>query len=214
MQKDLTDYRKSYEKGQLLELDIPQNPLELFKNWFKLADESDLVEEANAMSLSTVDEQMLPKTRIVLLKSFSPEGFRFYSNYNSEKGRALDSNPNCCVSFFWPGLEKQIIIQAKVSKLSYEESEKYFHSRPKGSQLGALVSNQSSVIPSREYLEEKLKELEVKYDNRVVPLPDHWGGYLLKPFKYEFWQGRKNRLHDRILYTLTEDQWKFERLAP
>lgn len=214
MQKNLTSYRRSYEKGRLLESDIPVDPLILFRAWFDLADESSLVEEANAMSISTVGKDLMPKTRIVLLKSFDAEGFIFFTNYESDKGKHLKENPKCCLSFFWPALEKQVIIQGEVTKVAEEESDKYFHSRPRGSQLGAHASNQSSVIPSRHYLEDKLAELERKFENKDVPLPSYWGGYLVKPLSMEFWQGRKNRLHDRILYSKEGDNWKFERLAP
>lgn len=214
MQKDLTNYRKSYEKEYLLETDIPSRPFELFQAWFHLADKDESIDEANAMSLSTVGEDNYPKTRIVLLKSFSLEGFVFYTNYESEKGQHLLINPKCCLSFFWPPLEKQVIIQGKVSRLSSEESELYFRSRPRGSQLGALVSNQSRVIPSRNFLEEKLIQLEKQYEKVEVPKPDHWGGYIVKPEKFEFWQGRKNRLHDRILYFKDQNEWKIKRLAP
>ena len=214
MQNDLTSYRRSYEKGRLLETEIPADPLILFRAWFDLADESSLVEEANAMSISTVGKDLMPKTRIVLLKSFDPEGFIFFTNYESDKGKHLKENPKCCLSFFWPALEKQVIIQGEVTKVEEEESDKYFHSRPRGSQLGAHASNQSSVIPSRHYLEDKLAELERKFENKDVPLPSYWGGYLVKPLSIEFWQGRKNRLHDRILYSKEGDNWKFERLAP
>ncbi|MDX1543684.1 MAG: pyridoxamine 5'-phosphate oxidase [Christiangramia sp.] len=214
MQKDLTHYRRSYEKGSLLETDIPKEPLELFQAWFKLADESSSVEEANAMNIATTGKDMMPKSRIVLLKSYNKDGFVFFTNYESDKGKDLAENPRCCLSFFWPALEKQVIIQGEVSKTSKEESGEYFHSRPIGSQLGAHVSNQSSVIPSREFLEDKLMDLEKKFENKEIPLPSYWGGYLVKPLTFEFWQGRSNRLHDRILYSLEGDNWKIERLAP
>ncbi|APU70296.1 MAG: pyridoxamine 5'-phosphate oxidase [Bacteroidota bacterium] len=214
MEKDLTAYRKSYEKGALDEVDVPQNPWELFQNWFELADASANIEEANAMTLATVDQSLMPKSRVVLLKSFDQEGFRFFTNYGSEKGRDLESNPQCCLSFFWPALEKQVIIKGKAEKLPRQESEEYFHSRPKGSQLGALASHQSSVISNREELENRLKDLEQQYQDGSVPLPDYWGGYLVRPVSFEFWQGRQNRLHDRLLYTPNNDNWKIERLAP
>ncbi|QYA27223.1 pyridoxamine 5'-phosphate oxidase [Gramella sp. MT6] len=215
MQKDLKDYRKSYEKGELKESDIPREPLELFQSWFQLADESENVEEANAMNISTVGKDMIPLSRIVLLKSFSKEGFTFFTNYDSQKGKAISENPQCCISFFWPSLEKQIIIQGKVSKIPEKESEEYFQSRPRGSQLGAKASDQSSSIPSREHLESKLNDLEEKYKEGEIPKPENWGGYIVKPFKFEFWQGRKSRLHDRILFSyISENNWKIERLAP
>lgn len=214
MSKDLKDYRKSYEKGKLLEKDIPQNPFELFQSWFDLADDAESVEEANAMSISTVGEEMMPKTRIVLLKGFSKNGLYFYTNYSSDKGKALAENPKCCISFFWPSLEKQIIIQGEAAKISREASVEYFHSRPRGSQLGALASDQSSVVPSRDFLEDKLSELENKYQNSEIPKPETWGGYIFVPTLFEFWQGRKSRLHDRIRFSKAEDAWKIERLAP
>ena len=214
MEKDLKDYRKSYEKGKLLENEIPEDPFELFKSWFDLADNSDEVEEANAMSISTVGKDQIPKTRVVLLKSFNSKGLTFFTNYSSTKGQDLEANPKCCISFFWPSLEKQIIIQGEARKISAEESTEYFHSRPRGSQLGALASDQSSVIPSRVYLEKRLADLETEYAEREIPKPADWGGYLFEPFKFEFWQGRESRLHDRILFTLDSDNWKIERLAP
>ena len=214
MEKDLKDYRKSYEKGELLESDIPENPYELFESWFHLADASETVEEANAMSIATVGRDMVPSARVVLLKSYSKDGFVFFTNYESEKGKDLEENPICCLSFFWPSLEKQVIIKGKAAKIGHEESEEYFHSRPKGSQLGANASNQSRIIPSREFLEKRLEDLEKEYENREVPKPDYWGGYLVKPFSFEFWQGRKSRLHDRILFSSEKANWKIERLAP
>ena len=214
MQKNLKDYRKSYEKGQLIESEIPHDPFKLFDSWFHLADSADSVEEANAMSISTVGKDLWPKTRVVLLKSFSKEGFVYFTNYESQKGKDLQENPKCCISFFWPSLEKQIIVQGQVSKLPENESEEYFHSRPRGSQLGAKASNQSSVIPSRDFLESRLDELETEFEGKEIPKPDYWGGYIIKPVKFEFWQGRKSRLHDRIQFTREENNWKIERLAP
>ena len=214
MQKDLKDYRKSYEKGELNESEIPHDPFKLFDSWFHLADSADSVEEANAMSISTVGKDLWPKTRVVLLKSFSKEGFVYFTNYESQKGKDLQENPKCCISFFWPSLEKQIIVQGQVSKLPENESEEYFHSRPRGSQLGAKASNQSSVIPSRDFLESRLDELETEFEGKEIPKPDYWGGYIIKPVKFEFWQGRKSRLHDRIQFTREENNWKIERLAP
>ena len=214
MSKDLKDYRKSYEKGKLLKEDVPKDPLKLFQSWFDLADETDSVEEANAMSISTVGKDLMPKTRVVLLKGFGEEGLYFYTNYSSDKGKALSENPKCCISFFWPSLEKQIIIQGEAKKISEEESKEYFHSRPRESQLGALASDQSSVIPSREYLEEKLTNLENQYEDKEIPKPKTWGGFLFKPSVFEFWQGRKSRLHDRIRFTSENSSWNIERLAP
>ena len=215
MQKDLKDYRKSYEKGELLENDLPVDPLQLFESWFHIADDSKTVEEANAMNLSTTGKDMLPSSRIVLLKSYSKDGFTFFTNYNSQKGKDLNENPNCCISFFWPSLEKQVIIYGEAMKLSSDQSNAYFQSRPRGSQLGAMASNQSSKIPSREYLEEKLQELDTQYEQSEIPKPENWGGYIIKPVRFEFWQGRKSRLHDRIQYSkIAKNSWNIERLAP
>lgn len=214
MENDLKDYRKSYEKGELLEQDLPASPFKLFHSWFSLADKSEDIEEANAMTLATVDEEGQPRSRVVLLKSFTPEGFKFFTNYNSEKGRHLEKNPKCCISFFWPALEKQVIVEGEAEKLSHAESEEYFHSRPRGSQLGARASRQSSVIESREILEEKIKSLKKEFEKEVIPKPEFWGGYIIKPQLFEFWQGRKNRLHDRIRYRANDEKWIVERLSP
>ncbi len=214
MNKNLNDYRKSYKKDRIEDDAIPEDPLQFFQDWFNQADNSDDILEANAMNIATVGKDMVPKSRIILLKAFGLEGFHFYTNYSSDKGKALAENPNCCLSFFWPELEKQVIIQGTAVKISEEESEAYFHSRPKGSQLGAMASDQSSVIPSREYLEEKLSSLEEKYDSKEIPKPKDWGGYVFQPDIFEFWQGRESRLHDRIRYKKITNSWNYERLAP
>jgi pyridoxamine 5'-phosphate oxidase len=166
------------------------------------------------MSISTVGKDLMPKTRIVLLKGYTEEGFYFYTNYSSEKGKALSINSQCCLSFFWPALEKQIIIQGNAEKISRKASEAYFHSRPRGSQLGALASNQSSQIESRAILEGNLSKLERSLEGKIVPLPETWGGYIVKPVSFEFWQGRQSRLHDRIRFSKTKENWNIERLAP
>lgn len=212
--ENLHDKRKVYEKSQLIESEIKQNPIEQFRDWFLDASESPTVSEANAMAVSTVEEDGCPRTRMVLLKEYTYEGFIFYTNYNSRKGKAIESNHKACLHFFWPNLERQIIIKANLEKIAENLSDGYFHSRPKGSQLGAVVSPQSQTIPNREFLEEKLKELEKEYENSEVPRPDHWGGYIAKPYEIEFWQGRPNRLHDRIIYQLEDLDWKISRLAP
>ncbi|AIM59085.1 pyridoxamine 5'-phosphate oxidase [Cellulophaga lytica] len=215
MKKDLGDYRKSYQKSELLENGISDNPIELFQKWFYEVEAADGVEEPNAMTISTIGLDGFPKSRVVLLKKYTHEGFIFYTNYNSEKGKAIASNPNMCISFFWPNLERQIIIKGKAEKIAENLSDGYFESRPDGSKLGAIVSDQSTVIPSRAYLEHKLKSLEEKYNGKEIERPKHWGGYIVKPVSVEFWQGRPNRLHDRIRYELQEDyNWKIERLAP
>lgn len=214
MAEDLSDYRKSYEQNELTMAQSSENPFEQFKTWFRQVEESKGVEEVNAMTISTVGTDGFPKNRVVLLKSFDSDGFVFYTNYKSEKGEAIENNPEVCISFFWPAQERQVIIKGRASKISREESEAYFHSRPEGSQLGALVSPQSDVIPDREFLENKLKDLEEKYNNKTIPKPDNWGGYRIKPVEFEFWQGRPNRLHDRIRYIPEASGWKRDRLAP
>ncbi|MEP2239289.1 MAG: pyridoxamine 5'-phosphate oxidase [Maribacter sp.] len=215
MQKDLGDYRKSYEKSALMEDSISENPIQLFQTWFYEVEKSDGVDEPNAMTVSTLGLDGFPKSRVVLLKKYTHEGFIFYTNYNSEKGRAISENPNICISFFWPNLERQVIIKGIAEKLPENLSDGYFDSRPDGSKLGALVSDQSTVIDSREVLEDKLSRLEKEYEGKEIERPGHWGGYLVRPVSMEFWQGRPNRLHDRIRYSLTDEyDWKMERLAP
>ena len=213
--ENLHDKRKIYDRSELLENQIKENPMEQFRDWFLDTEQNSKISEANAMAITTLEEDGCPRSRMVLLKSFTWEGFIFYTNYNSRKGKAIESNHKACLHFFWPDLERQIIIKADLEKQAPNLSDGYFHSRPKGSQLGALVSPQSQVIPNREFLEGKLKELETEFENREVPRPENWGGYLAKPYEIEFWQGRPNRLHDRIIYELQADfNWKISRLAP
>lgn len=215
MQEDLSNYRKIYQKRELLEANIPNNPLQLFQTWFYEVEENGGVDETNAMTVSTIGLDGFPKARVVLLKRYTHEGFLFYTNYESEKGKAMAQNPNVCLSFFWASMERQVIIKGIVEKLAENLSDGYFESRPLGSKLGALVSPQSEVIPSRDFLENKLQLLEKQYAESEVSRPAYWGGYLVRPQSIEFWQGRPNRLHDRIRYSLTEDyDWKIERLAP
>ena len=213
--KDLSQYRKSYEKSQLTEANIPNAPMELFSEWFQEIENSGGESEINAMTVSTIGIDKFPKARVVLLKQFSPEGFTFYTNYKSEKGRAIAKNPNVCLSFFWHSAERQVIIKGVAEKVSAETSDIYFASRPEGSKLGAIVSNQSEVVSSRTELEEKLAVLEMEYLGKEIPRPKHWGGYLVRPVEVEFWQGRANRLHDRIRYKKKKDAvWEILRLAP
>ena len=214
MKANLADLRKTYNKGSLDINAVGDNPINLFEIWFKEAEQSDLIEEANAMILSTLGENGFPKPRVVLLKGFSEEGFIFFTNYKSEKGRSLLKNPKVGIAFFWPALERQIIIKGNAQKISSDRSDEYFNSRPRGSQLGALVSPQSSVISSRQFLEDRLSALTDEYLNKPIPRPDHWGGVVVKPVQIEFWQGRPNRLHDRISCQLINEVWKSERLAP
>jgi pyridoxamine 5'-phosphate oxidase len=212
---DLSDYRKSYEKDELIEKNIPEDPINLFHRWFCMANDNEMISEANAMSVATIGLDGFPKTRVVLLKKYNEEGFIFYTNYHSEKGKAIEKNPKVSLSFFWQALEKQIIIKGTATKVAANISDNYFESRPRGSQLGAIVSDQSKVIANRAELENSLKELENSLENSLIKRPENWGGYLVTPHQIEFWQGRPNRLHDRIRYTLQEDfTWKIERLAP
>ncbi|MFK7782714.1 pyridoxamine 5'-phosphate oxidase [Psychroserpens sp.] len=215
MNTDLGNYRKSYEKQELLEQNLSDNPLEVFQKWFHEVDANFNIGETNAMTLSTIGIDGFPKSRVVLLKKFTYEGFIFYSNYESEKGKAIANNQNVCLSFFWPEAERQIIIKGKAEKIADNLSDGYFESRPRGSQLGALVSNQSETIKDRTTLENDLKSLEEQYEGKPIPRPKFWGGYIVKPVEIEFWQGRPNRLHDRIRYQLDEDfNWIQDRLSP
>ena len=213
--KDLSNYRKSYEKSELLESTIPEDPINLFNKWFYEIEEFGNVEEINAMTVSTIGLDGFPKSRVVLLKKYNEDGFVFYTNYNSEKGKAIQNNPNICLSFFWHRMERQVIIKGVAEKTSDIISDNYFQTRPDGSKLGAIVSSQSEVIPTREYLDHKLEQLEKELYGKEIQRPDFWGGFLVKPIVVEFWQGRANRLHDRIKYSLQDDfSWKIERLSP
>ena len=212
MSKDLSNYRDKYLKGELIEKNLPKDPFDLFDNWFEDLEKFGNERENNAMSLTTVNDKNVPTTRVVLLKQFSRNGFVFYTNYDSRKGKHIDNNPNVCISFYWPSMERQVIINGKVSKISAIESDKYFNSRPKSSQLGAIISNQSEIIPSRKYLEEKLSKFNISNNN--LNRPSNWGGYILKPELFEFWQGRDSRLHDRIIFSKSKTNWDQKRLSP
>jgi pyridoxamine 5'-phosphate oxidase len=214
MAKDLQAYRKSYEKSELKDALVSKNPFEQFEQWFSVAEDSDAVDEANAMTLSTADASGMPRGRVVLLKEVTEEGFIFYTNYGSEKGKAIAVNDKVCISFFWEGLERQVIIKGNAAKISEEKSKAYFAQRPRKSQLGALVSDQSEKVNSRSVIEEKLAALEKQYEGLEMPKPKEWGGYLIKPVEFEFWQGRQSRLHDRIQYALLNSQWEISRLQP
>lgn len=213
--ENLHDKRKSYEKFELTENQIEKNAIDQFQKWYNEAEDVSGTMEANAMSVSTVEKDGCPRTRMVLLKSFDKDGFVFYTNYDSKKGKSLEDNNKACLHFFWPFLERQVIIKAELMKVSQEISEEYFHSRPRGSQIGAVVSPQSSEIPNREFLENKLGNLETSFEGKEIEKPKNWGGYLAKPYEIEFWQGRANRLHDRIIYNINETgDWETKRLAP
>ncbi len=213
---DLSNYRRSYEKEVLSETEINENPLMQFRTWFHEVEDAGGVEEVNAMTVASIGLDGFPKSRVVLLKSYDENGFVFYTNYNSEKGKAIAANPHICLSFFWPSLERQVIIKGIAKKVSNQQSDNYFNSRPFGSRLGAMVSNQSEVVASYKVLEKELKYLEQTLTEDTIVRPDYWGGFCVEPISIEFWQGRPNRLHDRIRYTLTEDHldWKIQRLAP
>ena len=215
MEKDLSNYRKDYHRAALLKSTAPEFPLELFQQWFYDADHDSNIEEANVMHIATIGLDGYPKNRVVLLKRFTWEGFIFYTNYESEKGKAIEKNPHVALTFFWHSLERQIIIKGKAEKISENLSDGYFESRPRGSQLGAWASHQSEVVKSREELDNRLKYFEEKFKGQEIPRPPYWGGYIVKPVSMEFWQGRPNRMHDRLLYTLQDDfSWKLVRLSP
>jgi pyridoxamine 5'-phosphate oxidase len=211
--KDIQNLRRDYKLRTLSKTEVKVEPLEQFSIWFEEALNSQ-VPEPNAMILATVSEDCKPSVRTLLLKGFDERGFIFYTNYNSRKGLELEKNPNASLLFFWPELERQIRIEGIVNKISREESEKYFSTRPYKSRLGAWASNQSEVIPDRLTIIKKFLYYLVKFHSKEIPLPDFWGGYVLKPLIYEFWQGRANRLHDRIRYRRENDKWIIERLSP
>ncbi len=210
---NLADLRQHYTKGGLEEHQIPDSPFTLFNEWFKQAGELGVL-EPNAMVLSTVSADNKPSSRVVLLKGIEDAGFIFYSNYESRKGKELEHNPYVSILFFWPEAERQMRIEGKVSKISTESSKEYFVSRPRESQLGAWASAQSSIIKGRHIIEESYKQCLAQYEGKDIPLPDFWGGYIIHPSSFEFWQGRPSRLHDRMKYTKEQDSWLIVRLSP
>lgn len=213
MNHEIAHIRKDYKLRSLLETDISMDPMEQFSIWWKEAVSSD-IEEVNAMTLATCNKQGVLSARIVLLKGYNAEGFIFFTNYNSDKGKDLKENPKAAMVFFWKELERQIRIEGNVEKITIKESEEYFSSRPKDSQIGAWSSPQSSVIENREVIEQNVETNIARFGDETIPRPPYWGGYIVKPERIEFWQGRENRLHDRILYTKSETNWIIQRLAP
>lgn len=210
----IADIRKEYKQASLDEAEVGTDPVSFFSKWFTDAEEA-AVNEVNAMTLATVDDQSRPHARIVLLKGAGEKGFTFFTNYQSTKGKNLTANPHAALVFFWPELERQVRVEGTVSKASEAESDEYYEHRPRGSRLGAWASPQSTVIESRSILEQKEKELEAQYEGKVIPRPEHWGGYILTPTRIEFWQGRPGRLHDRICFELdSKGCWQKFRLAP
>lgn len=209
---DLKNMRSSYEQDQLLESNIDKNPFIQFTNWFEQVIKAKII-DPNAMTLATASKKGIPSVRVILLKGYDKTGFTFYTNYGSRKGKELTENPNASLLFWWKEFERQIRIEGKVKKLSREESKDYFNLRPLKSRYGALASNQSEVVESREVLEKKFAELEKKFGDDP-PIPENWGGYKLVPDRFEFWQGRSDRLHDRICYEKVEYDWKIFRLQP
>ena len=210
--QELADIRRDFSSKGLDESAVDPDPLVQFGRWMNDALVSE-IPDPNAMTLATVGEDGRPDARVVLLKFYGPEGFAFFTNYESKKGRDLAANPFAALHFFWPQLDRQVAIYGPAEKTSREESEKYFTSRPVDSRIGAWASNQSSVIGSRGFLEERFSEFKEKYGDDV-PLPDFWGGFRITPERFEFWQGRQNRLHDRLVYSKAGSAWKIERLSP
>ena len=211
---ELFNYRKSYTKDKLSINDIGDNPIDFFVRWFKEAENSDQIIEPNAMTISTVDEDSFPSSRVVLLKQIKERSLIFFTNYNSNKGKSLDKNENICASFYWPPLERQVIIKGNAKKISSVESEDYFNSRPFESQAAAIISNQSEDIDSYESLLEKYNSFIEQNKNTKLKRPNNWGGIEIFINQIEFWQGRKNRLHNRVLCNFQKDTWEYKLLSP
>jgi pyridoxamine 5'-phosphate oxidase len=213
MQHDIASLRKEYKREELTEESVAANPFDQFRAWFDEALAAQLP-EPTAMTLATADTQGVPSARTVLLKGVDETGFVWYTNYASEKGQCLEQNPVAAILFFWPELERQVRISGTVERVSRDESEAYFHSRPRESQLGAWASHQSTVVASREDLEQSYAAMQQQFADGEIPLPPTWGGYRLSPLRIEFWQGRPSRMHDRIRYRQSDGGWITERLAP
>ena len=213
MNNSIADIRRDYKLQSLLETDVIQNPIQQFTKWWQEAIDSN-IDEVNAMTLATSTLDGKPSARTVLLKDYDEQGFVFFTNYNSHKGKELNENPNAALVFFWKELERQIRIEGTVQKIEGDKSDNYFNSRPISSRIGAWSSPQSDVIESREILEANEQNFKEKF-GEIIPRPIHWGGYIIQPNLIEFWQGRSSRLHDRLQYKLMENGvWKIERLAP
>jgi pyridoxamine 5'-phosphate oxidase len=211
---DLSKLRSEYSKASLDVSSVLADPIKQFEKWFQEALEADVL-EPNAMNLATINANNRPSSRIVLLKGIEQEKFLFYSNYQSAKGKELDQNPACALTFFWPELERQVRIEGIAERVDDKRSELYFQSRPRGSQVGAWTSPQSSIIESRAILEERAKQIEKRFEGlSVLPKPNQWGGYQVDAQIIEFWQGRPSRLHDRVQFFKIDDRWKVHRLAP
>jgi len=213
MNKDIASIRRDYQLATLDESSTSAHPMSQFEHWWEEVIASN-IDEVNAFVLSTIDAHRAPASRVVLLKGYTPEGFIFFTNYESQKGIEMEAHPIVAMNFFWKELERQVRITGSVQKIASSESEAYFHSRPVSSQIGAWSSPQSQVIPDRTFLEKLFASNTEKYASGIVPLPPHWGGYIVHPTQMEFWQGRSSRLHDRIRYTLSNNEWIKERLAP
>ncbi len=210
---DISIIRRNYSLEILDESNVEANPFKQFSKWMEETLKSDLI-DPTAMALATSDKKGIPSLRMVLLKGFDEQGFVFFTNYESHKGNDLINNPNASILFFWKELERQIRISGTIEKTSAKESEEYFHSRPIESQLGAWASRQSSIIADRKYLENEFHNLSIMYRDKQIPLPPFWGGFRLIPIYFEFWQGRENRLHDRISYRINNNNWEIARLSP
>ena len=213
MKSNIADIRKDYKLQTLLEKDVDKDPIEQFSKWWHEAAKSD-IEELNAMTLATCNKDGMPSARIVLLKDFSHEGFMFFTNYESQKGKELAHNPNAALVFFWKELERQIRIEGTVEKVSEQVSIDYFLTRPVASQIGAWSSPQSKKIENREIIESNVTQYQTQFQDTPMIKPPHWGGYIVRPKHIEFWQGRRSRLHDRIVYNLENQHWLISRLAP
>ncbi len=212
--QNITEIRKEYSKAELDLSTVDKDPLQQFHKWFDEALQSKVI-EPNAMHLATINNDGRPSGRMVLLKGLEDGKFQFYTNYQSQKGKELDSNPSCALTFFWPELERQVRIEGIASRVTAKQSDDYFQSRPRGSQLGAWSSPQSTIIKDRNILEERMKQMEKKFEGiDPLPRPHQWGGYEVDAFLIEFWQGRANRLHDRIQFVKIDNSWSIHRLAP